>query len=89
MIDIHSHLLFSVDDGSKALEESITVLKNLEQVGYTDIILTPHYIEESKYTSNRENNLLKLNVMQDSLQKKKIFQQLFTVLSQSCSMIAL
>ena len=29
MIDIHSHLLFGVDDGSRTLEESVHVIKKL------------------------------------------------------------
>lgn len=57
MIDIHSHLLFGVDDGSRTLEESFHVIKKLSEVGYTDIILTPHYINDSTYVSTREENL--------------------------------
>ncbi len=57
MIDIHSHLLFGVDDGSRTLEESVHVIKKLSEVGYTDIILTPHYINDSTYVSTREENL--------------------------------
>lgn len=57
MIDIHSHLLFGVDDGSRTLEESVHVIKKLYEVGYTDIILTPHYINDSTYVSTREENL--------------------------------
>ena len=61
MIDIHSHLLFGVDDGSRTLEESVHVIKKLSEVGYTDIILTPHYINDSTYVSTREENLDVLN----------------------------
>lgn len=57
MIDIHSHLLFGVDDGSRTLEESVHVIKKLSEVGYRDIILTPHYINDSTYVSTREENL--------------------------------
>ena len=42
MIDIHSHLIYNVDDGSKSLEESINILDNYSKNGITDIILTPH-----------------------------------------------
>ena len=57
MIDIHNHLLYGIDDGSKSIDDSIEVLKDLENNGYTDIILTPHYIYSSDYNSNRNNKL--------------------------------
>lgn len=52
MRDIHSHILYNIDDGSKSLEESIELLKELEKSGVEEIILTPHYIEDSKYVAN-------------------------------------
>ena len=44
MIDIHTHLLNGVDDGSRDVIESLTSFKLAEEAGFTDIILTPHYI---------------------------------------------
>lgn len=43
MIDIHSHILFGVDDGAKDIEESIELLKQAASVGYTDIVCSSHY----------------------------------------------
>lgn len=45
MIDFHSHILPGIDDGSSNLEESINILKEAENAGFTDIISTSHYIE--------------------------------------------
>jgi tyrosine-protein phosphatase YwqE len=42
MIDIHSHLLWGVDDGSRSLAQSVGVLKELAGAGITDIVVTPH-----------------------------------------------
>ena len=42
LIDIHCHLLYGVDDGSKSLEESVEMLKIAKKQGITGIILTPH-----------------------------------------------
>ena len=54
MKDLHSHILFGIDDGSNDISESISLLKSAEEQGITDLVLTPHYIEESKYTCNNE-----------------------------------
>ena len=43
MIDIHSHILPLVDDGSTSLNSSIQMLKELAEAGVTDLIVTPHY----------------------------------------------
>lgn len=63
MKDLHSHLLPGIDDGSSSLEESIQILKKAQNQGVTDLILTPHYIEGSKYNCNNKN-------------KKELFKQL-------------
>ena len=50
MKDIHSHLLYGIDDGCINIEESIKLLKQMEEKGVTDLVLTPHYIVNSNYT---------------------------------------
>ena len=42
MIDLHSHLLPAVDDGSRSVGQSVKVLKEMAAVGVTDVCLTPH-----------------------------------------------
>jgi protein-tyrosine phosphatase len=42
VIDLHSHLLPGVDDGSRSTAQSIGVLREMAKVGVTDICLTPH-----------------------------------------------
>ncbi len=58
MIDVHSHLLPGVDDGVKTFDESIEIIKNLSYRGVSDIIITPHYITETTWTSPRQKNRL-------------------------------
>lgn len=43
MIDIHTHLLFGVDDGPDTIEESIEMIKRAKEQGIQAMILTPHY----------------------------------------------
>ena len=49
MIDIHSHLLYGIDDGPKTKDESLDMLKIAAKDGISTIIATPHYI----YGANR------------------------------------
>ena len=42
MIDLHSHLLPGVDDGSRTVEQSVRVLREIAELGITDVCLTPH-----------------------------------------------
>ena len=48
MIDIHTHILPNVYDGSDSLETSIYLLKQEINEGITKVILTPHQNEECK-----------------------------------------
>lgn len=43
MINVHSHILYGVDDGSENLEQSIDMLNECAKQGITDLVLTPHY----------------------------------------------
>jgi len=49
MVDIHSHILFGLDDGSKNFEESLAMLRMAAEHGTTDIVATPHANEQYAY----------------------------------------
>lgn len=42
MIDLHSHLLPGVDDGSRTVQQSVEVLTRMGASGVTAVCLTPH-----------------------------------------------
>jgi protein-tyrosine phosphatase len=42
MVDIHSHVLWGVDDGARSCDESLAMLGVARQHGTTDIVATPH-----------------------------------------------
>lgn len=52
MIDIHTHILFGVDDGCKTIDDSIEQIKRAVSVGVTDIFLTPHYRPTKEYVKS-------------------------------------
>ena len=49
IIDIHSHILYGVDDGCSDIDKSINILKRLEDIGFCSIVLTSHFIEDTSY----------------------------------------
>lgn len=55
MKDLHSHLLYGIDDGSNTIEESLKLLREMEKAGTTDLMLTPHYVEDSKYDCDNKS----------------------------------
>jgi protein-tyrosine phosphatase len=42
VIDLHSHLIPGVDDGSRSVTQSVAVLQAMAAHGVTDVCLTPH-----------------------------------------------
>lgn len=72
MIDIHSHLLYGVDDGPDRIEESIELIKQAIAVGYTEIVCSSHYyiglLENRNY--DRNFSLLQERIKNDNLQIK-------------------
>lgn len=44
MIDLHSHLLPGVDDGSRSVEQSVGVLRTFRERGVTTVAATPHLL---------------------------------------------
>lgn len=62
MTDIHSHIIFNVDDGCFKKETSLDILKEEAEGGVTDFILTPH-------TDNFNADPVKINAHLEELKK--------------------
>ena len=72
MIDIHTHILFGVDDGARTLEESIALIKHEITRGITDIFLTPHLISGSHQTASKETILAHFNQLVQEVQRLQL-----------------
>ncbi len=62
MIDFHSHILPNIDDGSSSIEETINLIKEAKEVGFTGIISTSHYIQGYYETNENDRKTLLENV---------------------------
>ena len=65
MIDLHHHLLFGIDDGSKDLATSVAMVEMAAADGVTHIVATPHANEEYPY--DRERNAVLLQQIRAAL----------------------
>ncbi len=66
-VDMHSHFLPNLDDGSTSLEESVTLLRWFEDRGYKKIITTPHIIQD-QYQNSPETIFPALEKVREAMQ---------------------
>jgi tyrosine-protein phosphatase YwqE len=45
-VDMHSHLIPGIDDGSKSMDETIAMLAKFQDLGYRKVITTPHIMSD-------------------------------------------
>jgi len=69
-IDCHSHILYGIDDGAKTIDDSIAIIKRLAELGFKEIILTPHYI--NAFHANNNIKREKLTVLKAKLKEENI-----------------
>ena len=76
-IDIHSHIIYDIDDGCKNIEESIETIISLNKIGFDKLVLTPHYIKGSDYCENNKKKLKKLNEIKKEVKRNNIEVELY------------
>lgn len=61
LVDVHSHILPGIDDGSPDVETSLKMIEALQLQGARAIVLTPHYYSDSisyeDFVARRDNAL--------------------------------
>lgn len=74
-LDCHSHILYGIDDGAKTIEDSIEILKNLSNIGFEEIILTPHY--KNAYHANNKIKQEKYEILKKKIKEENINLKLY------------
>ncbi|MFN4083318.1 MAG: tyrosine-protein phosphatase [Bacteroidia bacterium] len=70
-VDLHSHLIFGVDDGCENMEQSIELLKGFAEMGMRKVITTPHVMGD--YYKNNPGILLPVrDKIREELKKQNI-----------------
>ena len=66
-VDMHSHVLFGIDDGAKTIEDSVSIVKKFMELGIYRIITTPHVID-GVWPNTTEIILSKLSEVKNRLE---------------------
>lgn len=69
-IDCHCHILFGIDDGAPDLNESMMMLRRLSELGFSEIVLTPHYI--NAYHVNNEEKRKRFAILVNKVKEEGI-----------------
>ncbi len=69
--DIHNHILPGIDDGAKNVEESLSLIKGMGDIGISNFICTPH-IMENYYPNNHETIQNALSLVQNELKNNNL-----------------
>lgn len=70
--DIHSHVVYGVDDGARNLDMSIEMLRNAHMQGVRNIVCTPHsYGDIKQYLKN-------IKTLQEQIKKENINVNLYS-----------
>jgi protein-tyrosine phosphatase len=67
-VDIHSHLIPGIDDGSQTMDETIAMLAKFQSLGYKKVITTPHVMSDS-FPNTSENILAGLEDVREEIKK--------------------
>lgn len=73
--DIHSHLVPGIDDGSKNMDDSLALLRELSTLGYKKVITTPHILSDL-YPNSKKNILEGYEAVKKEMKKNNISLEL-------------
>lgn len=72
MIDIHSHVLFEIDDGAENLKTSLRLCLDAYRNGCDDLVMTPHFFEYDDISVFVEERNEKIETLRNALAEKEI-----------------
>lgn len=72
MIDIHSHIIFDIDDGAKSIEESVMLCRQAMDNGFEQIVATPHFVDYRNVESFVLERDSKLSLLSERLTEEQI-----------------
>ncbi|TSI11337.1 tyrosine-protein phosphatase [Lysinibacillus sp. BW-2-10] len=71
MVDIHSHILWNVDDGPTTLNETLGMLEQAVKEGVKEIVATPHF-QHPLYSVHKSDVQARMELLQIELDQNHI-----------------
>ena len=78
MIDLHSHLLYGLDDGPDRPEDSYELIRHLSSFGFTELVPTPHKFH-MLFNPSPGDVVEKINSLKRSIIKRFTFEYMCKV----------
>ncbi len=72
MIDIHSHVLFGMDDGAQDLDTAIDMCRDAYENGCDVLVLTPHFVDYKNLSDFVEERDHRIRILAEILDKEEI-----------------
>src|SRR6201995_727344 len=73
--DMHSHLLPGLDDGLQEIEQTMSFMQQLQELGYKKLICTPHILSDV-YPNSPDTILPKLELVRSALKENNVDVQI-------------
>jgi len=70
-VDMHSHLIPGIDDGAKDLQDSLSLIRQLAELGFQKLITTPHIYSEL-YPNDQATIIDGLSVLRTAIQEENL-----------------
>ncbi len=78
MIDIHSHILYGVDDGSQTAQDSLIMAETATENGVNEMIMTPHCCEPDGFDNfNTPELRRRFDLMRAMMREKEVPLKLY------------
>ena len=68
MVDLHAHILPKIDDGVQNIQEAMQMIEEAKVAGFTKIIATSHYMEDTYEANEEERKKLMESIKNKSLE---------------------
>ena len=73
--DVHSHFIPGIDDGAKTMEDTLELLRSMQDLGYKKVITTPHVMSDY-YRNTPEIILGGLDKVREAAQSEGLYIQI-------------